>query len=137
MKFEKVSTIKSRIWAMCRTIIRHTYGTKNCYICGKEITELKKLHTSHLFKKESLPLPLKFDLRLLRPSCYTCNRQKHGNEGWFVLKLIENEGLEYVLQIVKDIKNTPDIKSVPIQREFLLDLEQKYVKLIESYQRMS
>lgn len=135
MKKQKIKTIEGRIWKLCRAIIRYKYGIDKCFICGNEVTELKKLHTAHLFKKETLPLQLKYSLRILRPCCYTCNRSRHGNEGWFVVRLIEEEGLEYLNHIIYDIRNLEDITSTPLKREFLLDLEQEYATLWESYQR--
>lgn len=130
MKLPKVKTIEGRVWKLCRKIIRSQYGIDKCYICGNKVAELKKLHTAHLFKKETLPLQLKYSLRILRPCCYTCNRSRHGNEGWFVIRLIEEEGLDYINSIVYDIRNLEDIKSAPLKREFLLDLEDKYSKLL-------
>jgi hypothetical protein len=137
MKLPLVKTIENRVWILAKQIIRKTYGIDKCYICGVTVTELKKLHTGHLFKKGSLPVQLKYDLRLLRPCCATCNLFKDGNESWYCVKIIENEGVDYLMSIVHDIRNTKDIKSIPERREFLLSLEQEYDTLLSSYQRMA
>lgn len=137
MKLQKIKTIENRVWVLCKEITRLKYGIDKCYICGINIIKLKSLHTGHLFKKGSLPLQLKYDLRILRPCCATCNLFKDGNESWYVVKLIEEEGVDYLLDIVNDIRNTVDIKSLPDKREYLLTLEENYNIILESYQRAS
>ena len=92
------------------------------------------LHTGHYFRKRYLPLQMKYDLRLLRPQCSYCNLRLHGNLEWYTIGLLREHPASYLLGIAEDIKKTK-ILSTPEKRVFLLDLEQQYVTILESYQR--
>lgn len=134
MKKKKLRSLKSlhnAVWLECKRIIRSKYDTTHCFICQEEIFESKKCHTSHLFKKGSLPLQFKYDLRLLRNGCYTCNRPRHGNESWYMVRMIETEGWLYIQQLVNEIRSTPKDKlPVSEEREYLEQLLTKYKNML-------
>jgi hypothetical protein len=112
--------LKAKLWTLTKEEVRYHYPWHKCYICKAEILEKKKSHTGHLFKIGSLPLQLKYDLRLLRPCCVTCNLFLDGNEAWYMIEMIREVGLPAVLQLVDEIETTEDIVGIPARREWLL-----------------
>lgn len=115
-----LKSLHNKLWKLTKEEVRFLYPWNKCYICGSVITEKKKSHTGHLFKIGSLPLQLKYDLRLLRPCCVTCNLFKDGNESWYMIKMIKEVGLPAVLTLVDDIENTVDLEGVVARREWYL-----------------
>lgn len=137
LKKQKIKTIEGRVWNLCRAIIRIQYPNI-CVSCGEENLEGTNWHTGHYFRKKFIPMQMKYDLRLLRPQCRSCNMRKHGNLEYYTVHLLQNHPKNYILDIYKDIlryKSQP--MNTPQTREFLLDLEQQYVTLLSSYQRIA
>lgn len=135
MKLVKIKTLEARIWKLCKEITRANYS-HNCIACGKENLEGIQLHTAHLFRKRFLPMQMKYDLRLLRNCCNVCNLRLYGNLEWYFTNMLKAHNAKYILDISEDIlryKNEP--MNTVQTREFLLDLEQKYITLLKSYQR--
>jgi hypothetical protein len=118
-KLPTEKTLKTKLWLLVKEEVRRRYPWNKCYICKAEITEKKKSHTGHLFKIGKLPLQLKYDLRLLRPCCVTCNLFLDGNESWYMIEMIREVGLPAVMELVNEIETVEDIKSLPDKREFL------------------
>ena len=127
MKLQKIKTIESRIWKLCKEITRMQY-VNTCFACGKENLEGKQLHTSHLFRKKFIPIQMKYDLRLLRNCCNVCNLRLYGNLEWYFTNLLRVHEKQYVLDIADDILYYKTIKmTTPETRSFLLNLEAKYI----------
>ena len=101
--------------------------------------EGKQLHCGHYYRKKFIPLQTRYRLDILRNQCSYCNLRLAGNLEWYTVGLIkEGYTTETFLGIAKDIeeaRNNP--LSTSEQREFLLDLEQQYIILNKSYQRMA
>lgn len=134
MKLVKIKTLESRVWKLCKEITRAKYS-HICVCCNTPI-EGKQLHTGHYFRKKFIPMQMRYDLRLLRPQCSTCNRRKHGALEYYTVYLLQNHPKNYILDIYKDIlhyKSQP--MNIPQTREFLLALEQEYATILLSYQR--
>jgi len=98
---QKISTLQVKLWEQCKRIIRERYGNK-CYTCPAESLSGSNWHTGHLFAKASLGAFLKYDLRLLRPQCYACNIHRGGMGADFYLKMLEENGAEFMNQLQKD-----------------------------------
>jgi hypothetical protein len=126
-KLPTEKTLKTKLWNLVKEEVRKKYPWDKCYICKKPIEKKKKSHTGHLFKIGSLPLQLKYDPRLLRPCCVTCNLFLDGNEARYMVEVLREVGLEKLMEIVHDIENTTDLEGVPVRREFLLNEISKYV----------
>jgi hypothetical protein len=132
----KIKTLEGRVWKLCKEIIRAKYPHV-CISCGKNV-EGSSLHTGHYFRKRYLPLPMKYDLRLLRPQCSYCNLRLHGNLEWYTVGLLKSHTAEYIMQIAKEVEYWKDYPmGTKEAREFLLGLEQEYDTLRASYQRMA
>lgn len=120
-KLPSEKTLKTKLWGLVKEEVRKNYPWDKCYICKKVIEEKKKSHTGHLFKIGSLPLQLKYDLRVLRPCCVTCNLFLDGNESRYMIEMLREVGVDNVMKLVHDIENTVDLEGVPARREFLLN----------------
>jgi hypothetical protein len=130
MKLPKIKTIEGRIWKLCRAITRAKYPNV-CVSCGEKDLEGTNWHTGHYFRKKFIPIQMKYDLRLLRPQCRSCNMRKHGALEYYTVYLLKNHPKNYILDIHKDIlsyKNKP--MNTKETRSFLLDLEQQYVTIL-------
>lgn len=100
-----ISKVQRKLWEECKRIIRKKYGNV-CYTCGRTGLEGSNWHTGHLIAKASLGAFLKYDLRLLRPQCYNCNINCGGMGAYFIEKMRQVEGDEYVNQILTDRSKT-------------------------------
>lgn len=98
---QPISKIQRQLWELCKQITRRKYGNV-CYTCGKTGLEGSGWHTGHMLPKASLGAFLKYDLRLLRPQCYSCNINLGGNGARYIELMREREGNRYVNQILKD-----------------------------------
>lgn len=102
---QKISTLQVKLWDECKRITRRVYGNV-CYTCRRGGLEGSNWHTGHLFAKASLGAFLKYDLRVLRPQCYDCNINKGGMGADFWLRMWEENGAEYMNQLLADRKVT-------------------------------
>jgi hypothetical protein len=119
---QSISKIQRAIWQECKRIIRAKYGN-TCYTCGARQLIAINWHTGHLISKASLGAYLKYDLRLLRPQCYSCNINKGGMGAIFIENMRKIEGNEYVNQILTDRSKT--VKAY----DHYINLLQEYKKL--------
>lgn len=101
-----VSTLKKKLWELCKQIIRLTYANKdgswNCYTCGRRIDTPANAQTGHFLASSVCGAYLRHDLRNLRIQDYYCNINLGGNGATFYKLMVEREGQEYVDQIFKD-----------------------------------
>lgn len=136
---KKLPTIKSlekKAWELCKQIVRKKYknssGNWTCYSCGEPIYEAGKCHTGHFMKKGSLPMALKYDLRILRPQCVGCNLFKDGNESAYAIHLLKDHGEKYLLQLDEDVKyHKGHTMGTMESREFLQNLIEEYKKILD------
>lgn len=96
-----VPKLGRKLWVLCREIVRKKYGNE-CYTCGAKNLSGKNWQTGHMLAKASVGAYLKYDLRLLRPQCSTCNIWRGGMGAEFLRNMIIREGQEYVDQIFRD-----------------------------------
>lgn len=106
MKKKSIKSLKTKLWELCKQIIRQRYqnkdGTWNCYTCGRRIDEPAKAQTGHFIPSGSCGAFLRYDLRNLRIQDYYCNINLGGNGAEFYKKLVEENGQEYVDQLFRD-----------------------------------
>lgn len=98
---QPISKIQRLLWEECKRIIRKKYPP-TCYTCGATGLVGHNLHTGHMIAKASLGAYLKYDLRLLRPQCSTCNIWRGGMGAMFIENMRKIEGNEYVDKILAD-----------------------------------
>lgn len=94
----ELARLKSRLWELCKLITRKRYGS-TCYTCGKTGLSGWNQQTGHMWAKASLGTHLKYDLRVLRIQCATCNQFKGGMGADFYAKMLKIEGKEYMDQL--------------------------------------
>ena len=74
----ELTKLKDQLWLLCRQITKKRYGN-NCYTCGRHVPDGKGMHTGHYITSSLCSVPLRFDLRNLRPQCYHDNINLSGN----------------------------------------------------------
>lgn len=119
---QSISKIQRKLWEECKRIIRKRYPN-NCYTCPAKNLQGSNLHTGHMLAKASLGAYLKYDLRLLRPQCMTCNIWHGGQGAIFIENMRKIEGNEYVDKILQDRNVT--VKAID-----------HYMKLLEEYKQL-
>jgi len=127
-KKSEITKIQEKLWNLCKQIIRLRYrnedGTFTCYTCQRRLTALADCHTSHLWPKGSLGANLKYELKILRITCYNCNINLGGNGAVFYKRMVEENGQAYMdeLEAMKGL-------TIPNRKAY-------YQSLIESYTTM-
>lgn len=119
---QSISQLQKKLWEECKRIIRIRYGNK-CYTCGHTGLTGSNWHTGHMLAKGSISAFLKYDLRILRPQCYSCNINFGGMGAIFIERMRSIEGNDYVDQILKD-------------RQVTVKAYDHYEKLLEEYKRI-
>ena len=97
----KVSTLKSKLWNLCKLIIRTKHGNV-CYTCSRSGLVGINWHTGHLWPKASLGAHLKYDLRVLRPQCYNCNINLGGQGAVFFERMTREIGIADMDELKKE-----------------------------------
>lgn len=93
--------IEDLLWNECKRITREQFGNV-CYTCGAKGLQGSNWHTGHLWAKASLGAYLKYDIRVLRPQCYTCNIHRGGAGADFYKKMLKIEGQDYMDRLEQD-----------------------------------
>ena len=97
----KAPTLARKVWVLCRQIAEKKYP-KECYTCGAKNLSGQNCQLGHMIPKAALGAYLKFDLRLLRWQCSSCNIWRGGMGAEFIRNMIIREGQEYVDGIYRD-----------------------------------
>lgn len=96
----RYKTLKAKAWKLISEYVRKQgadfNGFVSCYTCGIQ-KHWKELHCSHYIHNK-----LDFDLRNLKPCCQKCNTYLSGNLGEYTLRLVRENGLEWVEQLKSD-----------------------------------
>ena len=116
---QSISLIQRKLWEECKRIIREQFE-HTCYTCGAKNLKGSNLQTGHLWAKASLGAYLKYDLRVLRPQCATCNLWRGGMGADFYKRMEKIEGKEYMKRLEEDRKKT--VKAY----DFYLNLLEEY-----------
>lgn len=73
-----VSSLKKKLWVLCREITRKRWGN-TCFTCGKSGLTGSSWQTGHFIPSSICSVALRYDLDNLRIQCYNCNINKSGN----------------------------------------------------------
>lgn len=117
---EPIAKVQRRLWVYCKLLTRKIHGNE-CYTCGQKNLEGSNWHTGHLLPKSTCGANLKYDLRVLRPQCASCNIWGGGRGADFVRNMIIREGQEYVDKIFAE-RNSKPIKA----HDYYIMLAEKY-----------
>lgn len=98
---QKISTIQNKIWKLCKTITRKRCGN-SCYTCGRTGLSGNDWQTGHMWAKASVGAYLKYDLRILKPQCFSCNIHKGGMGADFYKRMLSEIGEEEMQKLEKD-----------------------------------
>ena len=121
-KRNELKTLKNKLWKLCVQLTRKKYGD-TCYTCGQTGLKGRNWQTGHLIPKSVCGVYLKYDLRVLRPQCTTCNIWRGGNGEIFLEKMRAIEGTDYINQIFRD-------------RNLITKEKDHYPQLFERYTKM-
>ena len=127
-KVVKISTLKNKLWELCKQIIRKRDGNV-CFTCGKGGLEGSSWHTGHFIPSGACGAFLRYDLRNLASQCYNCNINLGGNGTAYYRNMAENNGQEFVDQIFKDKQ-----KVIKADAIFYQDKIDEYTKLLKFYE---
>ncbi len=117
---QSISKIQRKLWQLCKEIIRKQHGNA-CYTCGASGLTGSNWHTGHMWPKASLGAWLKYDLRVLRPQCYNCNINRGGMGADFWVRMVRENGQEYM----------DNLKS---ERQVTVKAYEHYISLIPKYE---
>ena len=93
-----IAKLQRQLWVYCKLLTRKIHGN-TCYTCNTKNLSSSNWQTGHLFSKATLGANLKYDLRVLRPQCLTCNIWHGGRGADFISNMIIREGQAYVDQL--------------------------------------
>lgn len=98
---DSIAVLQRKLWELCKKIIRLRHGNR-CYTCPRTDLQGSDWQTGHLWSKASLGAAMKYDLRILRPQCMTCNVW-HGGEGArFYARMLSEVGPDEMKRLEHD-----------------------------------
>lgn len=118
----KISTIQNKLWNIVKKIVRKKYGN-TCYTCGQTNLCGSNQQTGHMWAKASVGAYLKYDIRILRIQCFTCNIFHGGRGADFYARMLKEIGQEAMEQLQKD-------------RQVTVNAYDWYSKLLVDYQKI-
>lgn len=113
--------LQDKIWILCKNIIRLRYKHV-CYTCGSKNLKGINLQTGHMISKKGLDPYMKYDLRILRPQCSSCNMRREGMGATYYRNMLAIEGQDYVDGIFKDLK--VKVKPKPHYQKLLIEYKE-------------
>ncbi len=124
---KELTKLKKDTWSWCSKYVRLKYADYNghdtCYTCGV-VKHYKKMQAGHGVAGRTNGIL--FELKVIRPQCYSCNICKHGNLDIFHTKLEKEYGYGIIQKMLKQ-KNTT--KQFTIQE--LTRKRNKFKKMVE------
>lgn len=121
---QSISKIQKLIWAECRRIVAEQFG-KDCYTCGKKNLQGSDCQLGHVpWPKASLGAFLKYDIRVLRFQCYSCNIWKSGLGAEAYKRMLKEEGQMFMDNLERD-------------RQVTVKAYDHYLKLLEEYRKIT
>lgn len=98
---DSIRQIQDKIWVEAKRIVDEQFGI-DCYTCGKKNLKGRDKQLGHMIPKASLGAFLKYDIRLLRNQCFSCNIWKGGNGAEFYRKMLLEQGTVYMDELLRD-----------------------------------
>ena len=118
-----ISKIQRELWVHCKRLVDKNYGT-NCYTCSAKNLEGRNKQLGHVpWPKSTLGANLKYDLRVLRNQCFSCNINKGGMGAEAYKKMLREEGQAYMDKLERERQQT--VKAMD-----------KYTELLAEYKNM-
>lgn len=96
-----ISRLQRKIWQLCREIAIKNYPS-DCYTCGATNLQGFNRQLGHMWAKASVGAFLKYDMRILRFQCNTCNQFRGGMGADFYRNMLKEIGPEKMAQLEKD-----------------------------------
>lgn len=129
-KKKSLSALKKQAWDLLSRVIRTESAAKDgycqCYTCGKML-EFKDAQAGHAIGGRHNAVL--FDEEILRCQCMACNVFKRGNYQVFITRLIEENGFDWWLTKLAQLRET--IKYNRCDLESKIDLYKARLKEIE------
>lgn len=119
---QSISKIQRKIWEHCKRLIRQMYPPF-CYTCGRGPLSGSNLQTGHMWAKASLGAILKYDLRILRPQCMTCNLWQGGRGADFYKRMLQEIGEDKMKEL--ELLRNKTVKALDYYIKILNDYEQR------------
>lgn len=114
--------ITTKLWKLCREISDKKYPNAKCFTCDAQISGSNK-QLGHFIPSSIGGAYLRYDLRNLRWQCMRCNVHAGGNGAEYYVRMVKENGQEYVDQLFQDKQKS--IKAY----DYLLELLEKYKNL--------
>lgn len=118
-----IRKIQDLIWIEARRIVAEQFGT-DCFTCGAKNLQGSNKQLGHMWAKASLGAFLKYDIRLLRFQCATCNLFRGGMGADFYKRMLKEQGKEYMERLERD-------------RQRIVKTSDYYPALLKEYQGLS
>lgn len=111
-----IRQIQDDLWQECRRIIEEQYGNNkggvDCYTCSQKDLHGSNKQLGHVpWAKASLGAYLKYDLRVLRYQCATCNLYRGGMGAEAYKRMLREEGQAYMDKLELDRQVTVKAQS--------------------------
>ena len=120
---QPISKLQRELWQQCRRVAGIFYK-KDCYTCPQKALQGANCHLGHVpWPKSTLGAFLKYDMRVLRFQCYSCNVHKGGMGAEAYKRMLREEGKPYMNLLEKDRQKT--VKAYDF-----------YVELLEYYKSL-
>jgi len=106
---KELTKLKKDTWDWCSKYVRLKYADRNgyvaCYTCGRVMywQSGNQMQAGHGFSGRGNSIL--FELKIIRPQCYSCNICEHGNYDVFKIKLEKEYGFKFMQKMLKQ-KNT-------------------------------
>jgi len=118
---DSIRQIQDKIWVEAKRIVDEQFGT-DCYTCGKKNLQGRDKQLGHMIPKASLGAFLKYDIRLLRNQCFSCNIWRGGNGAEFYRRMLKEQGQMYMDKLLKDRNKT--VKASDFYPKLLAEYQQ-------------
>ena len=99
---KNITKLKKELWDLCKALTRKNHGYF-CFTCGNPV---QYPHTGHFIPSSICSTELRYDLKNLRPQCFSCNIHKSGNWVAFEAKFDQLYGKSYVRELKKRNEKT-------------------------------
>ena len=122
----EITKLKEKLWLLCRQITKKRYGNV-CYTSGKTVPDGKGLHTGHYITSSTCSIPLRYDIRNLRPQSFHDNINLSGNWPAFHKRMEqETPGITAVL-----LAENEATKGKTYNKQWFLDKISEYETLLQ------
>ena len=122
---QPISRLQRKLWQLCREISLKRYPS-TCYTCNATNLQGFNRQLGHMWAKASLGAYLKYDLRILRWQCNTCNQFRGGMGADFYRKMLAEIGESAMFVLEKDRRK------IVRAYEHYQNLIVEYTKILES-----